>query len=91
MPGAATIEIHPITVMAFRDNDGHPTCCADWALRRCQFIGTRVLASGHRAEVCMPMGRDIPRKAYGGIGNTYDAGELLRPVDGCPVWEGHES
>lgn len=84
------IEIRPISVMAFRDDDGHPTCCADWDLQRCQFIGSRVEPGTGRISVCMQTGRDIPRKAYGPTPVTYDSAELLRPVSGCPIWEGHQ-
>jgi hypothetical protein len=54
-----TSEQRTINVTAYRDADGHPTCCADWNSARCIFVQTRKLGL---IEVCALSGKDIPRQ-----------------------------
>ena len=81
-----THEQRTINVTAYRDADGHPTCCADWNSARCIFVQTRKLGL---IEVCALSGKDIPRQPADlrrGEFVTDPSEHLLRPVKGCIVW-----
>jgi hypothetical protein len=69
------METRTIEVLAYRDDDGNPTCCTDWGNARCRFVSTRKFGL---VEVCSVTGHDLQR----GPADIH----LLRPHDGCPVW-----
>ena len=71
-----TIETRTITVQAYRDKDGNPTCAADFSAGRvCRFYGTTGLGLG---EVCLATTKQIQRR-------VLDSWSTI-PVEGCPVW-----
>lgn len=79
-------EARTITVAAYRDADGHPTCCTNWETARCQFIFVRKFGL---IEVCGATGSDIGRGPHDlrrGEIVTSPEDHPLRPVPGCPVW-----
>lgn len=65
-----------IPITRYRDEDGHPTCAANFTKGRfCRFLLTRKLGL---VEVCGLSGKDLPRREEGAMS--------LKPVDECPVW-----
>jgi hypothetical protein len=79
-------ETRTLTIAAYRDAAGAPTCCANWDTARCRFLATRKLGL---VEVCGATGQDLHRRPAdwqrGDIVARPDD-HLLRPADGCPVW-----
>lgn len=73
-----TTETRTITVQAYRDKDGNPTCAADFiAGSVCRFYGTTGIGFG---EVCLATTKQIQRR-------DIDSWSTI-PVEGCPVWSG---
>ena len=71
-----TTETRTITVQAYRDKDGNPTCAADLTAGLvCQFYGTSHLCLW---EVCLATTKQIQRR-------YIDSWSTI-PVEGCPVW-----
>ena len=88
--GCGTKELRQITVEAYRDADGRPTCCADWGRARCRFVVSRNLGTFYS---CTAVGEDLLLRPYD-LPYKYDLpnlddvkdDKLLRPIEGCPVW-----
>jgi hypothetical protein len=79
-------EMRCITVPAYRDSEGAPTCCADWDAARCPFLMLRKMGL---VEVCGVTGADIqrgPADLQHGEFAAEPSKHMLRPVIGCPVW-----
>ena len=83
--GLCTKETRTFEIEAYRDSNGAPACCVEWNKARCRFVVTR--GAYGMWDTCSATGRDLwyrpadlpPNKQS----NNYN---LLRPVDGCPVW-----
>ena len=75
-----TTETRTITVLAYRDEDGQPTCAADFSQGHvCRFLGVRKFGT---QDTCLAKNNDVFRRVSG---PPYG---FLVPVVGCPVWEG---
>ena len=73
-----SIEPLTITVQAYRDEDGQPTCAADFPQGHvCRFLGSRKFGTH---DVCMTNGKSAFRRVSGPTPG------YLVPVEGCPVW-----
>ncbi len=73
-----TTETRTITVQAYRDEDGQPTCAADFQQGHvCRFLGSRKFGT---QDTCLAKNTDVFRRFSG---PPYG---FLVPVVGCPVW-----
>ena len=73
-----TTETRTITVQAYRDEDGQPTCAADFQQGHvCRFLGSRKFGT---QDTCLAKNNDVFRRVSG---PPYG---FLVPVVGCPVW-----
>ena len=63
-----------ISITAYRDKTGRPTCCKQWPQQRCMFLQTRKAGA---VWVCGANGVDI---------DGYGQNSCLKPADGCIVW-----
>ena len=82
--GLCTKEIRTFEVEAYRDSNGAPTCCVSWDNAMCRFLVTRKFGL---VDVCSATGVDVERElAESPPNKRRESYNLLRPVEGCPVW-----
>lgn len=67
-------EQRTISITAYRDKNGRPTCCKQWPQQRCIFLQTR------KAGIVWICG------ANGVYVDEYEEDSSLKPAGSCIVW-----
>jgi hypothetical protein len=82
IPEIGTQEQFNLTIMRYRDNEGNPTCAADFQNGRvCIFYGTHTFGCAETCWFADKSGRRsaITKRRNNGVGT-------LIPISTCPVW-----